>query len=96
MELTQIIKRPIAFTEKSVILRETENQYLFEVDTRANKIEIRNAVESLFDVTVKDVRTLIVRGKTRRVGRKIVKKPNWKKALVTLGEDDTIDAFEQF
>lgn len=96
MELTQIIKRPLAFTEKSVILRETENQYLFEVDTRANKIEIRKAVESLFDVTVKDVRTLIVRGKTRRVGRKIVKKPNWKKALVTLGEDDTIDAFEQF
>lgn len=96
MELTHIIKRPLAFTEKSVILRETENQYLFEVDTRANKIEIRKAVESLFDVTVKDVRTLIVRGKTRRVGRKIVKKPNWKKAVVTLGEDDTIDAFEQF
>ena len=65
----QVIKRPIILTEKSRVLQETGNQVVFEVDRRANKIEIRNAVQSLFKVTVTDVNTLVTRGKMRRMGR---------------------------
>lgn len=81
-------------TEKGSNLRDTENQYLFEVDLRANKIEIRKAVEALFDVSVTDVNTLIMRGKMKRMGRTRAKTRNWKKAIVTLADDDSIDFFE--
>ena len=94
MQLEQIIKRPLILTEKGTNLRDTENQYLFEVDLRANKIEIRKAVETLFEVTVTDVNTLIMRGKMKRMGRTTAKTRNWKKAIVTLAADDSIDFFE--
>ncbi|MFT5356423.1 MAG: large subunit ribosomal protein L23 [Polyangiales bacterium] len=94
MEIEQIIKRPLILTEKGTILRDTENQYLFEVDMRANKIEIRKAVEVLFEVSVTDVNTLIMRGKMKRMGRTRAKTQNWKKAIVTLADDDSIDFFE--
>lgn len=94
MEIEQIIKRPLILTEKGTTLRDTENQYLFEVDLRANKIEIRKAVETLFDVSVVDVNTLIMRGKMKRMGRTRAKTRNWKKAIVTLADDDSIDFFE--
>ena len=94
MQLEQVIKRPLIFSEKGSILRETENKYLFEVDPRANKIDIKNAVETLFDVTVLDVNTLIMRGKMKRMGRGRAKTRNWKKAIVTLSEDDTLDFLE--
>lgn len=94
MQLEQIIKRPLILTEKGSNLRDNENQYLFEVDLRANKIEIRKAVETLFDVSVTDVNTLIVRGKMKRMGRTRAKTRNWKKAIVTLSADDSIDFFE--
>jgi large subunit ribosomal protein L23 len=94
MQIEQIIKRPLILTEKGTILRDTENQYLFEVDMRANKIEIRKAVEVLFDVSVTDVNTLIMRGKMKRMGRTRAKTQNWKKAIVTLADDDSIDFFE--
>jgi large subunit ribosomal protein L23 len=80
----QVIKRPIILTEKSRLLQEGGNQVVFEVDRRANKIEIRNAVQSLFKVTVTDVNTLVIRGKMRRMGRGVAKTQNWKKAIVTL------------
>ncbi len=94
MQLQQIIKRPLILTEKGTNLPNTENQYLFEVDLRANKIEIRHAVEALFEVSVTDVNTLIMRGKMKRMGRTRAKTRNWKKAIVTLADDDPIDFFE--
>jgi len=89
----QIIKRPLVLTEKGNALREEENQYLFEVDLKANKPQIRNAVESLFNVKVERVHTLIVRGRMRRMGRGTSKTQNWKKAIVLLKAGDSIEAF---
>ena len=94
MHPEDIIKRPLVLTEKGNALREEENQYLFEVDQRANKTEIRNAVEELFDVKVEKVRTLIVRGRVRRMGRGWAKTQNWKKAMVSVKDGETIDFFE--
>lgn len=89
-----IIIKPLMLTEKGNNLREEENQYLFEVDRRANKIQIKQAVEDLFNVSVTKVRTLIVRGRVRRMGRSWAKQQNWKKAVVSLKEGDTIEFFE--
>ena len=95
MTPTQIIRRPIALTEKATRLREENNQVVFEVDRRANKIQIREAVETLFDVKVVAVNTMIFRGKTRRTRRQVVQRPNWKKAVVTLREGDDIQFFSE-
>lgn len=95
MTPAQIIRRPIALTEKATRLRTENNQVVFEVDRRANKIQIREAVESLFDVKVVAVNTMIFRGKTRRTRRQIVQRPNWKKAVVTLREGDDIQFFSE-
>jgi large subunit ribosomal protein L23 len=89
----QIIKRPLVLTEKGNALREQQNQYLFEVDLKANKPQIRDAVESLFNVKVTQVHTLIVRGRMRRMGRGTSKTQNWKKAIVELKAGETIDIF---
>ena len=89
-----VIKRPLMLTEKGNTLREEENKYLFEVDRRANKIQIKQAVEDLFNVSVTDVNTLIVRGRVRRMGRSWAKQQNWKKAIVSVKEGDTIEFFE--
>ena len=94
MQLENVIKRPLMLTEKGNVLRESQNQFLFEVDRRANKIQIREAVESLFKVTVTDVRTMVVRGRMRRMGRGYAKTKNWKKAIVSVKEGDTIEFFE--
>jgi large subunit ribosomal protein L23 len=94
MQVELIIKRPLLLTEKGNALRETQSQYLFEVDRRANKLQIRAAVEQLFNVKVTDVRTMIVRGYMRRMGRGHSKTKNWKKAIVSLKEGDTIEFFE--
>jgi large subunit ribosomal protein L23 len=94
MQVETIIKRPLMLTEKGNLLRETQNQYLFEVDRRANKIQIREAVERLFNVKVTDVHTMIVRGRMRRMGRGYAKTKNWKKAIVSVKEGDTIEFFE--
>jgi large subunit ribosomal protein L23 len=82
-------------TEKAARLRMEANQIVFEVDRKANKIQIRDAVEELFDVKVTDVNTLIQRGKAKRMGRKQVRRPNWKKAIVTLQEGDDIQFFDE-
>ena len=84
MQLEDVIKRPIMLTEKASILRESDNKYLFEVDARANKIQIADAVETLFKVSVANVNTLIVRGKPKRMGRRMSKTRNWKKAIVPI------------
>lgn len=97
MHLTpeQIIKRPLILTEKGQNLREEDNKYLFEVALNANKRQIRDAVETLFEVTVEDVNTLIVRGRMRRMGRGHAKTRNWKKAIVKVAEGETIEFFEE-
>lgn len=90
--LYQILKRPIV-TEKTTILRDALNQYVFEVDPKANKVQIRRAVEMAFDVRVADVRTSIVRGRQRRTRQGIGQAPNWKKAVVTLYAGQEIDLY---
>ncbi len=91
-EHQKIIRRPIV-SEKTNVCKEEDNQYTFEVDKSANKIEIRKAVEALFSVNVLDVSTMIIRGKMKRVGRRFGKQKNWKKAVVKLRKGDTIDFF---
>jgi large subunit ribosomal protein L23 len=90
-----IIKRPIILTEKANRLREAHNQVIFEVDRDANKLQIRDAVLKLFKVSVTDVNTMVMRGKDRRMGRGRGKMQNWKKAIVTLKEGDSIDFFSE-
>jgi large subunit ribosomal protein L23 len=89
----EVIRRPIV-TEKSTDQKEALNVIAFEVDRRATKPEIKFAVEKLFKVKVDDVRTVTVPGKFVRMGRSQGKRPNWKKAFVTLAEGSTIEFFE--
>lgn len=89
----RIIRRPL-ITEKASTLREAYNQYTFEVDRSANKIEIKKAVEELFEVGVVNVRTLRIHGKVKRLGRFQGKRPDRKKAIVTLREGDLIELYE--
>jgi large subunit ribosomal protein L23 len=88
-----IIKRPL-FSEKNSRLKEKTGKYVFEVDRDANKIEIKKALEEIFEVTVLKVNTLNVLGKIRRRGRTFGRRPNWKKAIVTLKEGDKISILE--
>ena len=76
-------------------LRERDNKFIFEVHPDANKHEIRQAIEHYFGVKVTDVRTMNVRGKVKRLGRFSGKRADWKKAIVTLAEGDSIDLFDQ-
>lgn len=85
----QVVRRALQ-TEKSSQLQ-AENKYIFEVDRRAGKPEIKKAVEFLFKVEVVRVRTMTVRGKVKRMGRFSGKRPDWKKAVVTLAEGSSID-----
>ena len=89
--LHQIIKKPLV-TEKSNLMKETDNVVAFEVAVNSNKVEIKQAIERAFKVKVQDVRTLIVAGKIKRSGRNFGKRSNVKKAYVTLA-DGTIDFF---
>ena len=93
MNATDVIKGPL-ITEKLDAAREKLRQYSFIVDKKATKHDVARAVESLFKVNVEGVRTNIVRGKTKRVGRSIGKRPNFKKAVVTLKEGEKIELFE--
>lgn len=88
-----IIRRPV-ITEKTNIQKDEANQVTFEVDPRANRIEIKRAVEQIFDVKVADTRTLNVSGKVKRRGRIVGKRRNWKKAIVTLMPGERIEFFE--
>ena len=88
---TLVLKRPI-ITEKSMTGTNT-GRYSFEVAKEANKLEIAEAVADAFKVDVIDVHTMIVKGKTRRVGRRISKTSDWKKAIVTLAEGQRIERY---
>jgi large subunit ribosomal protein L23 len=93
MEIHEIIRRPL-LTEKGTMLKEMGSQYLFEVDRRSSKHQIKQAVEKLFNVKVTDVHTVNIRGKMKRVGAHVGKKSNWKKAYVTLEKGTKIEFFE--
>ncbi len=88
-----IIITPL-ITEKGTTLRDNQNKYIFKVYRDANKIEIAKAVESIFKVKVLKVNTMVVKGKKRRMGRFEGKRPDWKKAVVTVKKGDSIKAFE--
>jgi large subunit ribosomal protein L23 len=89
----QVIRKPLV-TEKSNIGRETQNLVTLAVDPRANKHDVRRAVEQLFGVDVLDVRTLRMPHKSRRVGRFLGRKTQWKKAIVRLAEGQKIEFYE--
>lgn len=89
----EIIRRPL-ITEKGTIQKEANNQLTFEVDRKANRVEIRHAVEKIFNVHVLRVRTMQMRGKVKRVGRTLGKRRDWKKAIVTLAGGENIEFFE--
>lgn len=91
--LFRTVVRPI-MTEKTSAAYQDRQEYTFEVAPDANKTAIRAAIEKLFGVKVTGVQTMNCRGKTRRVGQSIGKRANWKKAIVTLKQGDTIDIFE--
>ena len=95
MNPEQVIRKPIMLTEKANVLREKNNQVIFEVARTANKVEIKTAVQKLFKVTVLSVNTMVMRGKDRRMGRGYAKMQNWKKAMVTLKEGHSIDFFAE-
>jgi large subunit ribosomal protein L23 len=88
-----IIKRPL-ITEKTSIQKEDYNQMSFEVDRKANRVEIKRAIENIFKVNVDKVRTIQVKGKTKQRGRIVGKRRNWKKAVVKLMPGERIDFFE--
>jgi large subunit ribosomal protein L23 len=92
-DLSKVVRRPLV-TEKGAVMREQSNQYLFEVDPAANKHEIRQAIEHFFGVKVVAVRTQNYRGKIKRLGRFEGKRSDWKKAIVTLAEGESLDMFD--
>jgi len=92
-DLHRVISAP-GITEKGTLVSELGNQFVFRVRPEANKVEIRRAVESLFKVKVMKVRTIRYLGRTRKVGRSVGRRPEWKKAYVTLDEGQRIDFFE--
>ena len=92
MHVYEVLLRPIV-TEKTVALQD-DGKYTFEVALKANKRQIREAVEKIFEVTVVDVATMIVKGKNRRWGRTSYRTSDWKKAIVTLAEGDRITQLE--
>ena len=94
MEPRQIVRRALV-TEKGTLIREAANQYLFEVDPKANKLQIKKAIEIIFSVKVENVRTVGMKGKTKRLGVHVGRRPHWKKAIVTLKEGQSIELFEQ-
>ncbi len=88
-----IVKRPI-ISEKSERNRELHRQFSFEVHREATKIQVKAAVETLYNVHVTSVHTSVARGKNKRVGKNMGQRPNWKRAVVTLKDGETISLFE--
>jgi large subunit ribosomal protein L23 len=93
LDARRIIKTHVV-TERTTRLKESNNEYVFEVDKRANKHVIKDAVEKVFNVKVDSVRTMIMPGKSKRMGRFEGKTPTWKKAVVRLKENQVISMFE--
>ena len=88
-----IIKRPLV-TEKTTIQKDSYNQVSFEVDRKANRVEIKRAIEKIFNVRVVRVQTMQIKGKTKRRGNILGQRKDWKKAIVALMPGERIDFFE--
>jgi large subunit ribosomal protein L23 len=93
LHVFEVLRRPL-ITEKSTILQDSNNKYAFEVDSRANKVQVKTSVEESFSVKVTGVNILMVKGKRKRFGRRLVQQPSWKKAVVSLRSGDKIQLFE--
>ena len=93
MNIYDVIKKPL-ITEKTTTEKDARNIIAFVVHRDANKIEIKQSVEKLFKVEVTAVKTAMVAGKMKRVGKQVGKRGNWKKAYVTLKEGSSVDFFE--
>ena len=93
MKKYHIIKRPV-ITEKSAYMKDVGNYVVFEVDKKANKTQIKKAVEELFKVKVEGVKTIVVPGKEKKLGRSTGRVPSWKKAIVKLRQGEKIEFFE--
>lgn len=92
LDIYDVVKRPL-LTESSMARLDLANTYVFHVHMKANKIQIRRAIETLFEVKVVKVNTAKVPGKPRRFGRSFTKTPAWKKAFVTLADGEAIELF---
>jgi large subunit ribosomal protein L23 len=92
MKLTDVIRRPL-ITEKTTILREDGKTIVFQVAREANKVEIKHAIERLLGAKVASIRTSLVHGKIKRQGRFVGRRPDWKKAYVTLREGEKMPEF---
>jgi large subunit ribosomal protein L23 len=92
LHLYAVLLRPLV-TEKTTVLT-AQDKYVFEVDIRANKNQIKEAVQVAFNVRVTDVNTMVMKGKPKRFGRRVTTRPDWKKAIVTLVSGDKIEMFE--
>ena len=93
MEMRNILVRPLVTEKSTSDVLDDNNTYVFEVGLKANKADIKNAIEQYFNVSVENVRTLIVRGKEKRFGRYMGKRSNWKKAYIRLAAGDSIDIY---
>jgi large subunit ribosomal protein L23 len=94
MHIYEVLRRPIV-TEKSMISADEGNRYTFEVDMRANKLQVKDAVELAFSVTVTNVNTVVMPVKTTRRGKRVnIRKGKWKKAVVELAPGNSIQLFE--
>lgn len=93
MDQLQVLKSPL-LTEKLDRMREEQLTYAFEIDRRASKYDVKAAIEQIFKVHVEDVRTMVVRGKKKRVGSGVGVQANWKKALIRLRDGEKLDIFE--
>ena len=95
MHVYEVLKRPVV-TEKTMIATDNENKVTFQVDMRANKLQVKDAVEKAFNVSVQDVHILVMPAKTARRGQSSIRirHPKWKKAVVTLAPGDSIQLFE--
>lgn len=93
MNIYEVIKKPLV-SEKTTLQKDANNVIALVVNRDANKIEIKEAVQKIFKVEVKEVNTVNMAGKTKRVGKNLGKRSNWKKAYVTLKEGSNVDFFE--
>ncbi|MBW2000142.1 MAG: 50S ribosomal protein L23 [Deltaproteobacteria bacterium] len=93
MDMYKVIKEP-HITEKANLQKELNNQISFKVHRKATKVEIKQAVETLLNARVLEVKTINVKGKRRRLGRNVGKRPDWKKAIVKLAPGENIEFFE--
>jgi large subunit ribosomal protein L23 len=94
MKENRVVVKKAILTERTGILKDTDNKYVFEVNKDANKHEIKRTIENMFSIHITDVTTMSMHGKIKRLGRFQGRRPDWKKAIVTLKDGDKIELVE--